>query len=113
MSELTFKIAQKKVDKFINSFEEGYWPPFSMLASIMEEVGELSREINAYEGYKPKKIENSTGNILKNIGIELGDITFSLICLANYFKIDLGENFEKALKKYEKRDSNRWTKKNI
>jgi NTP pyrophosphatase (non-canonical NTP hydrolase) len=37
----------KIVDKWINQFE--YWPPLSMLASLVEEVGELAREINAKE----------------------------------------------------------------
>ncbi|MEM1767373.1 MAG: hypothetical protein QXD86_05460, partial [Candidatus Bathyarchaeia archaeon] len=46
---MTIKQAQKIVDEWINQFEEGYWPPLSMLASLMEEVGELAREINAME----------------------------------------------------------------
>lgn len=109
LPELSFKAAQKLVHEFINSFEEGYWPPLSMLASIVEEIGEVSREINAFEGYKTKKSSNI--NYKKNIGMELGDIIFSIICLANYYQIDLEENFQLIMKKYEKRDANRWTKK--
>lgn len=110
LPDLTFKLAQKKVDKFIMSFEEEYWPPLSMLASIVEEVGELSREINAMEGYKTKK-KGADINFKKNIGLELGDLIFSIICVANYYQIDLEENFISIIKKYEKRDSDRWTKK--
>lgn len=110
LTELSFKTAQKRVHEFINSFEEGYWPPLSMLASIVEEIGEVSREINALEGYKIKK-KGADTNYIKNIGLELGDLIFSIICLANYYNIDLEENFELIMKKYETRDMNRWTKK--
>ena len=110
LHELSFKKAQKRVHDFIKMFEEGYWSPLSMLASIVEEIGEVSREINALEGYKIKKKGVDT-NYKKNIGMELGDLIFSIICLANYYDIDLEENFELILKKYENRDMNRWTKK--
>ena len=109
LPELSFKAAQKLVHEFINSFEEGYWPPLSMLASIVEEIGEVSREINAFEGYKTKKSDDI--NYKKNIGMELGDLIFSIICLANHYQIDLEENFQLIMKKYETRDANRWTKK--
>ena len=109
LTDLTFKNAQKRVDIWINQFEEGYWPPLSMLASIMEELGELSREINAYEGYKTKKKERQDESIKENIALELGDIIFSVICLANYYKIDLEDYFNKIIKKYDKRDTDRWT----
>jgi NTP pyrophosphatase (non-canonical NTP hydrolase) len=55
MEELTIKQAQKIVDEWINQFEEGYWPPLSMLASLVEEVGELAREINTREKNKKEK----------------------------------------------------------
>ena len=109
LTELSFKAAQEKVDKWINQFEEGYWPPLSMLASIVEEVGELAREINAKENFKPKKVDNK--NYKKNIGLELGDLLFSIICIANYYGIDLEENFISVIKKYDERDYNRWTRK--
>ena len=54
MEELTLRQAQKIVDDWINQFEEGCWPPLSMLASLVEEVGELAREINAREKIKKK-----------------------------------------------------------
>lgn len=55
MKEITIKQAQKMVDEWISQFEEGYWPPLSMLASLTEEVGELAREINHKEKIKMKK----------------------------------------------------------
>jgi hypothetical protein len=48
------------VDKFIQQ-NGGYWTPLAMLASVMEELGELSREINHLEKIKIKKKEEITG----------------------------------------------------
>ena len=107
MSELTIKQTQKIVDEWINQFEEGYWPPLSMLASLIEEVGELAREINHKEKIKRKKETESRGNI----GLELADIYFSLICLANHYDVDLEKKFNEVMNKYSNRDKNRWTKK--
>ncbi|MEM5853698.1 MAG: nucleotide pyrophosphohydrolase [Candidatus Aenigmatarchaeota archaeon] len=107
MEELTFKQAQKIVDEWISQFEEGYWPPLSMLASLMEEVGELAREINAREKIKKKK-ETEPEN---DIGLEMADILFSLICLANHYGIDLESKFKEVMRKYSERDTDRWTKK--
>ena len=99
---------QKEVDDWINQFEEGYWPPLSMLASVVEELGEVARIINALEDYKKYKPEETS----KSLEEELGDLFFSIICLANYYKIDLEKAFEKVIKKYDKRDRDRWTLKN-
>jgi NTP pyrophosphatase (non-canonical NTP hydrolase) len=107
MGELTIKQAQKIVDDWINQFEEGYWPPLSMLASLMEEVGELAREINHRERIKKKK-ETETE---KDIGLEMADILFSLICLANHYGVDLEGKFKEDMEKYSSRDLDRWTKK--
>jgi len=107
VEELTIKQAQKIVDEWINQFEEGYWQPLSMLASLMEEIGELAREINHREKIKKKKeIEPEM-----EIGLEMADALFSLICLANYYDIDLEDEFQKVVQKYSSRDKERWTRK--
>ena len=51
------KNLQKQVDEWIARFEEGYWPPLTNLARLMEEVGELSRIMNHSFGSKYKKPE--------------------------------------------------------
>lgn len=94
---------QKIVDKFILG-HGSYWPPLSMVCAIMEELGELAREINSLEGYKPKKSEK----LNSNLGEELADLLFSVICLANSYKIDLGREFINIIEKYSKRDSTRF-----
>ena len=100
---------QETVDTWINQFEEGYWPPLSMLASVVEEVGELAREINSLEKIKKKKSSEKNADI----GLELADILFSLVCLANYYEIDLNDSFGKVMEKYSIRDKDRWTKKRL
>lgn len=107
MNELSINQAQKMVDDWIKQFEEGYWPPLSMLASLTEEVGEIAREINHREKIKKKKeIEPET-----DIGLELADVLFSLICLANHYSVDLESKFREVMEKYSSRDVNRWTRK--
>ncbi len=97
---------QKKVDEWIHTYGGGYWDPLSMLAALIEEVGELAREINYQQGYKPKKSNDRT----LNIDEEISDVFFALICLANYYKIDLNSELEKTLKKFTERDEERYLK---
>ena len=97
--------AQQAVDQWVGQFEEGYWPPLSNLARLTEEVGELARELNHRYGHKPKK----AGEPEQDIGLELADIMFVLIAIANEQKIDLTKSFEAVLEKYKVRDAQRWT----
>lgn len=78
-----------------------------MLASLMEKVGELTREINNREKIKTKKETEPKGDI----GLELADVLFSLICLANHYEVDLENKFREVMQKYSSRDVNRWTRK--
>lgn len=104
---MTLKVIQKTVDDWIGQFEEGYWPPLSMLAALTEEIGELAREINHREGHKKKRTGNES-----DLGLELADVLFSLICIANHYHINMEEAFKADIEKYTERDMNRWTKKN-
>jgi NTP pyrophosphatase (non-canonical NTP hydrolase) len=101
---MTLADAQQAVDAWISRFEEGYWPPLANLARLVEEVGELAREINHRHGSKPKKPDE----LDTHLALELGDVLFVLIALANEQGIDLAAAFEKVLEKYEARDSGRW-----
>ncbi len=100
----SIKKAQEEVDVLIEEFG-GYWPVLSMFASLAEEVGELARELNALEKIKIKKPTEP----IKKIEEEMGDVLFSLICLANQYSVDLGDSLEIVLAKYRKRDKNRYT----
>jgi NTP pyrophosphatase (non-canonical NTP hydrolase) len=99
--------AQHQVDAWISQFEEGYFHPLTNLARLAEEVGELAREINHRFGQKTKKPEEAEGDL----GMEMADILFVLICMANREGIDLEEAFQKMMQKVTARDENRWTKK--
>ena len=79
-----------------------------MLARMTEEVGELAREINHLYGQKPKKPGEEEGNL----AMELADILFIIICMANSLNLDLDKAFIDMMEKYRQRDINRWTPKN-
>lgn len=99
--------AQRLVDEWIGQFEEGYWPPLSNLARLTEEVGELARLMNHRFGHKPKKDDEPE----QDLALELADILFVLLVIANEQAIDLDEALERTLEKYRRRDSDRWTRK--
>ncbi|MDE0083195.1 MAG: nucleotide pyrophosphohydrolase [Gammaproteobacteria bacterium] len=96
--------AQRRVDEWIRSFEEGYWPPLVNLARLTEEVGELARELNHRYGPKKKKPDEPEADL----ALELADVLFVLLVLANEQGIDLGEALERTLAKYRLRDAARW-----
>lgn len=99
--------AQSAVDAYIGQFEEGYWPPLTNLARLVEEVGELARELNHRFGHKTKKPDEPE----QDLALELADIMFVLIAIANEQRIDLEEAFERVLEKYDVRDADRWKRK--
>ncbi|MCA9739186.1 MAG: nucleotide pyrophosphohydrolase [Gemmatimonadota bacterium] len=104
---MDLKEAQERVDAWISQFEEGYWPPLANLARLIEEVGELGRELNHRFGHKPKRADEPE----QDLALELADVLFVLITLANSQGIDLSAALEQVLEKYRVRDSDRWTRK--
>ena len=103
----TLKEIQEIVDEWINQFEEGYWHPLSQLARLTEELGELARVVNHLYGEKPKKLSEKKQKLEE----EMGDVLFTLICLANSQGVDLEKALDRIIKKIDKRDVNRWTRK--
>src|SRR6476646_6574956 len=99
--------SQRRVDAWIAQFEEGYFPPLTNLARLSEEVGELAREVNHRFGEKTKKPGEAPGDM----AMEMADILFVLICMANREGIDLQQAFGRMMSKVETRDETRWTKK--
>jgi NTP pyrophosphatase (non-canonical NTP hydrolase) len=95
---------QREVDAYISQFKEGYFPPLVNLARLTEEVGELAREINHRHGPKTKKSDEPDGDI----ALELGDILFVVVVLANQLEIDLEAAAARTLEKYRIRDADRW-----
>jgi NTP pyrophosphatase (non-canonical NTP hydrolase) len=99
--------AQRRVDEWIAQFEEGYWPPLVNLARLVEEVGELSRELNHQYGSKTKRADEAPGDL----SLEMGDVLFVLLALANEQGVDLSQALERVFEKYRVRDGTRWTRK--
>lgn len=105
----TMQQMQNEVDQYIRQFKEGYFSPLALMARITEEVGELAREINHYHGEKPKKPTEKANTVEE----ELGDVLFVLICLANSLNIDLCQSHDTVMNKFQTRDKDRWTKKDM
>jgi NTP pyrophosphatase (non-canonical NTP hydrolase) len=101
---MELRAIQQQVDLYISQFKEGYFPPLVNLARLTEEVGELARELNHQFGPKRKKSDETVGEI----ALELADILFVVVVLANQLEIDLEEALERTLEKYQVRDADRW-----
>ena len=95
---------QAEIDAWIQD-NGGYWPPLSQLARLTEEVGELARVLNHEVGPKKKK----PTEVDQDLGEEMADVLFTLICLANQMDVDLDAAFERTLNKVVRRDSGRFT----
>ena len=104
---MDLRSAQREVDAYISQFKEGYFPPLVNLARLTEEVGELARELNHRFGPKTKKPDEPDGDV----ALELGDIVFVCVVLANQMEIDLDEALARTLAKYQVRDAERWERK--
>ena len=103
---MSLGIYQEQVAAWIAQFEEGYFHPLTNMARLSEEVGELAREVNHRFGQKTKKPEEAEGDL----AMEMADILFVIICMANREGIDLEAAFERMMSKVETRDRDRWTR---
>lgn len=103
MKQITLKQAQKKVDEWIKSHGVRYFNELTNMAILTEEVGEVARIISRQYGEQSFKKKESD----KELGDELADVMFVLICLANQTGVDLTKAFEKNMEKKTKRDNKR------
>ncbi len=104
---MALKSVQDEVHHWASQYKTPYWTPHEILARLMEETGEVAREINHLYGPKKKKATED----IRHLGEEIGDVIFTLCCLANSQRIDLDDAFRKVMAKYNERDSNRYEKK--
>jgi NTP pyrophosphatase (non-canonical NTP hydrolase) len=99
---MTLKDAQIEVDNWIKTYGVRYFSELTNMAVLTEEVGELARIMaRTYGDQSFKEGEKH------DIGDEMADILWVLICLANQTGIDLTEAFRKNLEKKTRRDINR------
>jgi len=98
--------AQKQVDDWIKQYGVRYFSELTNMAMLTEEVGEVSRIIARRYGEQSEKESDKN----KDLGDELADVMFVLICLANQTGIDLEEALKRNLDKKTNRDSERHLK---
>lgn len=98
--EITIKEAQNLVDQWIKTYGVRYFSELTNMACLTEEVGELARVIARKYGDQSFK-EGETCNL----GEEMADILWVLMCLANQTGIDLTEEMRKTFEKKTKRDN--------
>ncbi|MFZ1305062.1 MAG: nucleotide pyrophosphohydrolase [Ferruginibacter sp.] len=103
MTEITINKAQKLVDEWINTTGVRYFNELTNLGILMEEVGELSRLMVRKYGEQSFK-ESDKG---KELGDEMADVLWVLICLANQTGVNLTEALEKNFEKKNLRDADR------
>ena len=106
-SLMSLKENQREVDEFISQLKVGYFKPLEILTRLTEEVGEVARELNHMYGPKKKKPTEDTADL----GGELADVIYTIVCLANSQNIDLDEAWGKMMDKINSRDKDRWEKK--
>lgn len=100
---MTIEKAQKDVDQWIKTVGVRYFNELTNLGILMEEVGELSRlMVRTYGEQSFKESDNG-----KDLGDEMADVLWVLICLANQTGVDLTDALQKNFEKKNIRDINR------
>ena len=100
---MTIEQAQQTVDKWIKTYGVRYYSELTNMAILSEEVGEVARLMSRLYGDQSFKESDKD----KDLGDELADVLFVLICIANQTGIDLEKALTKNLDKKTKRDSER------
>lgn len=101
--KMTLENAQEIVDQWIKSVGVRYFNELTNTAILMEEVGELARIMARDFGEQSWK----KGAEREDLGDEMADVLFVLICLANQTGVDLSAALKKNLEKKTNRDLNR------
>jgi len=104
---MTIQDAQKIVDKWINTIGIRYYNQLTNTAILTEEVGEVARLMARIYGEQSFKTKEQEATAKDDLGDEMADVLFVLICLANQTGIDLSEALKKNLDKKTKRDKDR------
>ena len=103
MKDITLNQAQEQVDKWIKTVGIKYFSELTNLGILMEEVGELSRLMVRTYGEQSFK-ESDKG---KDLGDEMADVLWVLICLANQTGVNLTDALQKNFEKKNLRDGER------
>ncbi len=95
--------AQKQVDAWIKEHGVRYFNELTNMAQLTEEVGEVARIIARRYGEQSEKESDKN----KDLGEELSDVVFVVLCLANQTGVDLQEAFDRRMEHKAKRDHDR------
>jgi len=101
--QITLQQAQTEVDTWIRTIGVRYFSELTNLGILMEEVGELSRLM--VRRYGEQSFKESDGG--KELGDELADVLWVLLCIANQTGVDLTDAFQKNMEKKTLRDATR------
>ena len=100
---MDLKKSQKQVDSWIKKYGVRYFDVLTNMTQLSEEVGEVARIIGRRYGEQSEKESDKE----KDLGVELADVIFVVLCIANQTGIDIQKVFDKKLKYKTKRDKNR------
>ncbi|MEQ8474926.1 nucleotide pyrophosphohydrolase [Fulvivirga sp.] len=100
---MTIEQAQQKVDEWIKTIGVRYFNELTNMTILTEEVGELARIMARRYGEQSEKESDKN----KDLGDEMADVLWVLICLANQTGVDLTKALEKNFEKKTARDSDR------
>ncbi len=91
---------QTAVDTWIRE-HGGYWDEFHLLARLVEELGEISSDLQRGRGLRPRSTPT-------DLDAEVGDLLFTLVAFANVLGIDLDACIQRTIQKYSDRDGAAW-----
>ncbi|QKZ12295.1 nucleotide pyrophosphohydrolase [Spirosoma sp. KUDC1026] len=100
---MTIREAQDTVDEWIKTVGVRYFNELTNMAMLTEEVGEVARIVARRYGEQSEKESDKA----KDLGDEMADVLWVLICLANQTGIDLTDALQKNLEKKNIRDATR------
>jgi NTP pyrophosphatase (non-canonical NTP hydrolase) len=100
---MTIQEAQTQVDQWIKTHGVRYFNELTNMAILTEETGEVARIIARRYGEQSEKESDKS----KDLGDEMADVLWVLICLANQTGVDLTKAFKKNLEKKTMRDKDR------
>ena len=103
---MELEVLQHKVDSWIKDYGVRYFDILTNMAQLTEEVGEVARIISRRYGEQSEKKVDAN----KNLGEELSDVLFVVLCIANQTGVNLQESFDKKIMLKSKRDKERHLK---
>ena len=103
---MELQVLQDKVDSWIKNYGVRYFDVLTNMAQLTEEVGEVARIISRrYGEQSEKKVD-----LNKDLGEELSDVIFVVLCIANQTGVNLQKSFDKKIMLKSKRDRERHMK---